>query len=282
MPRLSVVIPAYNNADYIAQTVNSVLAQDYSDFELIIADHSSTDETMAILETYAADPRVTLLSTPAGGGAPRNWTRVTDAATGELLKLVCGDDLLYPGALSAQVAAFDEVDDVVMVASRRDIVDASGRPFIEARGLTGLRGTMDGASAVRASIRAGTNLFGEPACVMVRRDVLMAAGGWDGRFPYLIDQASYSAVLLRGRFTALPQPAAAFRVNDGQWSVTLSRSQATQAREFHASVRAAHPTVVSSGDVRLGNARASINALLRRLVYVVFGRRLRAPARGER
>jgi glycosyltransferase involved in cell wall biosynthesis len=66
--RLSVVVPAYNNADFIADTMRSILQQDYEDFEVIVADHSSTDDTVAVLQKFAGDPRVTLLSTPAGGG----------------------------------------------------------------------------------------------------------------------------------------------------------------------------------------------------------------------
>jgi glycosyltransferase involved in cell wall biosynthesis len=275
--RLSVVVPAYNNADFIADTMRSILQQDYEDFEVIVADHSSTDDTVAVLQKFAGDPRVTLLSTPAGGGAHRNWQRVTDAATGELVKLVCGDDLLYPGALSAQVRAFDENPDAVLVASRRDILDARGEPLIRRRGLRGLTGLVDGGRAIRESVRAGTNLLGEPACVMVRRAVLQEAGGWDADAAYLIDQSSYARVLERGSMVGLRRAHAGFRVNAGQWSVALAADQARQAHAFHERVARELPHVVSRADVRVGNLRARINAVLRRVIYVVYARRLRAP-----
>ena len=73
-----------------------------ADFELVIADHSSTDEPGRRSSDSRSDPRVTLLRTPAGGGAPANWTRVSEAATGDYLKLVCGDDLLEPSAWSSR------------------------------------------------------------------------------------------------------------------------------------------------------------------------------------
>jgi glycosyltransferase involved in cell wall biosynthesis len=135
-----VVIPTYNNAAYLMDTLESVLAQDYDDFEVIVADHSSTDGTAVLLQRYAEHPRVRLLTTEAGGGALRNWNRVSQAATGELLKLVCGDDLLAPTALSQQVAAFDAHSTAVLVAAQRDIVDAHGRPIVRGRGLAGLKG----------------------------------------------------------------------------------------------------------------------------------------------
>lgn len=273
MTRLTVVVPAYNNADFIAETMRTILDQDYPDFAVVVADHSSTDGTLDVLAPFAADPRVTLLSTPAGGGAAANWRRVTETAGTELLKLVCGDDVLYPGALSEQVAAFDAHPEAVLVASKRDILDANGVPFLRARGLDGLSGLVDGPTAIRASVRAGTNLLGEPACVMMRAAVLREAGGWDESQAYLIDQASYGRVLLRGPMVALPVPLAGFRVNSGQWSVALAREQAAQAAAYHHDL--AERGVVSRVDARLGNAKARVTALLRRAVYIVFARRLR-------
>jgi glycosyltransferase involved in cell wall biosynthesis len=61
-PRVSIVIPAYNNADYLAETVDSVLAQTFTDFEVVIADHSSTDGTWDVMQRYADEPRVRLLA----------------------------------------------------------------------------------------------------------------------------------------------------------------------------------------------------------------------------
>ncbi len=278
-PRVSVVVPAYNNADYIRQTVESVLGQTFTDFELVVADHSSTDSTWTLLQRYADDPRVRLLSTPAGGGAERNWNRVTEVASGELLKLVCGDDLVYPEMLARQVRAFDEGGDgVAMVASPRDIVDASGRVVVRNHGLAGLRGRVPGPVAVRRSVLAGTNIFGEPACVMFRRSHLEAVGGWHGDPGYLIDQATYARVLLRGDLVATEGPFAAFRISATQWSVELSRDQSRSAAEMHRQLAALQPGLLSAVDIRRGNAMAALRAVQRRLVYLYLGRRMQPGA----
>ena len=156
---VSIVVPTYNNVDFVEETIESILAQTYADFELVIADHSSTDGTWEKIQRFADEPRVTLLRTPAGGGAPANWTRVTEAATGDYLKLVCGDDLLEPTCLEQQVAVLDTHPSVVLTSCRRTLVDARGEQFTSARGLAGLAGRCPGSRPRRAgrSSRAPTS-----------------------------------------------------------------------------------------------------------------------------
>src|SRR6516162_8519262 len=106
-PRVSVVVPAYNSVAFIDATMRSILRQTFTDFELVVSDHSSTDGTWEALQEFTADPRVRLSRLTSGGGAPANWNAVTDLATGEFIKLVCGDDLLSPDSLAEQVAALE-------------------------------------------------------------------------------------------------------------------------------------------------------------------------------
>jgi glycosyltransferase involved in cell wall biosynthesis len=284
MPRVSVVVPAFGNASYIRAAVASVLAQTYPDFELVIADHSSSDGTWEILQEFVADPRVRLLRTPAGGGAVRNWNRVTQEARGELVKLVCGDDLLAPEALAKQVATFDAHDiitggnirggEVVMVASSRDVVDASGRVVVRNHGLGGLSGRVPGRDAIRRSVLRGANIFGEPCCVLLRRSVLDSVGGWHGDPGYLIDQSTYCRVLLRGDLAVAPGTLAAFRVSSTQLSVALAREQARSVADMHRQVAELAPGLLSPRDLRIGNARAWLRAFQRRLVYLYLARRM--------
>jgi glycosyltransferase involved in cell wall biosynthesis len=279
---VSVVVPSYNNATFIEATMDSVLAQTYDDFELVVADHSSTDGTWQRLQRYAQDSRVRLLVTPPGGGAERNWNRVTEAASGQLVKLVCGDDVLYPEMLARQVAAFDAVDaDVVMVASPRDIVDASAKVVVRNVGLAGLVGRTPGRTALRRSVVVGANIFGEPCCVLLRRDTLRSIGGWHGSPGFMIDQATYCRALLHGDLFAVPGPLAAFRLSATQLSVNLAKEQARSAAEMHRQLQEMAPGLLSAFDVRLGNAMAVLRAAQRRLVYLYLGPRMRLSAAGS-
>lgn len=270
------VIPSYQNVATIAATVESALAQTFGDFELVISDHSSTDGTWQALQRFRADPRVRLLDRlPAGGGAPANWNAVTDAARGEFIKLVCGDDLLTPTALADQVAALRAHPEAVLAAARRDIIDDRGRVLISGRGLQGLPGgSVPADRVIRAIVRAGTNILGEPACVLLRRSALVAAGGWDGTWPYLIDEATYCAVLAHGPAVTVRRTLAAFRVSAGQWSVRLAREQAATVRDFHRRLAGGRHDL-TRGDVLLGNARATAAAAGRRVIYALLTRRCR-------
>ncbi|WP_414171173.1 glycosyltransferase family 2 protein [Clavibacter tessellarius] len=281
-PRVSIVIPAYNNADYLAETVDSVLAQTFTDFEVVIADHSSTDGTWDVMQRYADEPRVRLLRTEAGGGAapqlePRepggarrgssSWSAATTSST--------------PPSSSARSPRLDASPSVVLVASPRDIVDADSRPIVRDHGVSGARLALSGAAAVRRTIRSGTNIFGEPGCVLMRRADLEAVGWWDSRWPYLIDETTYAKVLLRGDFASVgPKALAGFRISDSQWSVRLAGEQASAAAGFHRWVLEEHPHVVSAADVRLGDLMARAKALSRRLVYLYLGRRMSRSAGG--
>jgi glycosyltransferase involved in cell wall biosynthesis len=274
LPRVSVVVPTFNNALYIDSTIHSILSQTYTDFELIVSDHSSTDGTWERLQAVASDLRIKLMRLPRGGGALANWDAVTQRARGEFVKLVCGDDILYPTSLAEQVAAFDQHPDAVLVASQRDIVDETGVAVVRGRGVQHLHGLVDGRQAVRRSVRAGTNVFGEPACVLMRRQVLLDSGGWDSRSPFLLDQATYSRVLMHGPMVALRRPLAGFRISASQWSVSLSREQSEHARAFHRRISYEYQGLLTRSDVQIGDARATLMEFKRRAAYFWLRQRM--------
>ena len=273
-PRVSVVVPAFRQAAFIRQTMESVLSQEGVDLELIVADHSSDDGTWEAMNEYASDARVRLLVTPAGGGAEANFNRVSAEATGTYIKLLPGDDYLLPGALARQTALLDASPDAVLTAGRRMLVDARGDAIMRSYGLKGIKGPMEGSAAIRHAVRAGSNVFGEPGAVLLRRSALEAVGYWDFAYPYLVDEATYINVLLSGRFIPDFEPGAVFRLNNGQWSVALTSYQYEQVSGFHRALAARRPDIVSEADVRTGNAQAWLMAQRRRLTYRILKKRM--------
>jgi hypothetical protein len=164
---------------------------------------------------------------------------------------------------------------VVLVAAQRDLIDARGAILMTGRGLAGLSGRVAGRKAVRHTVVAGSNIFGEPACVLLRREVLQDAGGWDGAHPYVIDEATYVNVLLRGDFLGIGTPLAAFRLSSSQWSVHLVREQSQQVIGFHHALAQDTAGLLSKTDLLRGDTRAQVMAYARRLAYLWMRRRMR-------
>ncbi len=110
-PKVSVIIPTYNRAWILREAIDSVLAQDFKDFELIVVDDGSTDDTGEILEAYKQD-LVVIRQPNRGVSAARN--RGIDAAAGRLLAFLDSDDLWLPRKLSTQLEFFNSNPDAVI------------------------------------------------------------------------------------------------------------------------------------------------------------------------
>jgi len=129
-PTVSVVIPAYNAERYIGETLQSVLAQTYRDFEVVVVDDGSTDGTREIVRRYGE--RVRLIEQPnSGPSAARN--RGIREARGEFIAFVDSDDLWLPEKLTLQMPLFAD-DEVGLVYCRAARVDAEGRALNESSG----------------------------------------------------------------------------------------------------------------------------------------------------
>lgn len=131
-PRVTIGMPVYNSARHINQAIDSMLAQSFADFELIIADNASTDRTGDICRDYAArDPRVRYVRHVANRGAVYNWNFVVAEARGQYFKWASGNDYCAPGMLAACVKALDVDQGLVIAYGRTAYVDDDGRPLGE-------------------------------------------------------------------------------------------------------------------------------------------------------
>ncbi len=102
--KVSIITPAYNAARYIARTIRSVLAQTYENWELLLIEDCSTDDTRAVIEPFLADPRIRLLQNPVNSGAAVSRNYGLREATGRYIAFLDGDDLWHPEKLARQVA----------------------------------------------------------------------------------------------------------------------------------------------------------------------------------
>jgi len=124
-PRLSIGMPVYNGAKWIRQAVDCLLAQNFDDFELIIADNASTDDTEAICRSFAqGDARVRYHRNPANIGVFQNYDRVFELASAPYFKWASCNDLCLEGFLEKCVAVLDSRPDVVLAYPKAVLIFA--------------------------------------------------------------------------------------------------------------------------------------------------------------
>jgi glycosyltransferase involved in cell wall biosynthesis len=160
LPKVSVIVPIYNQLPFIRETVDSVLGQDHANLELVLSDDGSTDGTVDVLREYAErDARVVVVASERNTGIAGAFNRGLDAHTGEYIAWLGGDDLMLAGKLSRQVAVLESRPDVIGCCHDAEVFDSdSGRPYGRFTEVyNGRRGVRDG----------GVELLLDPAYLML-------------------------------------------------------------------------------------------------------------------
>lgn len=125
-PKVTVFIPAYNREKYIGDAIESVLAQTFTNFEILLIDDGSTDGTLGIMRSYS-DPRLRIITNEQNLGIPRTRNKGIENARGEYTAMLDSDDRAYPSRLEKQVAFLDRNLDFAQVGSWCRMMDEQGR-----------------------------------------------------------------------------------------------------------------------------------------------------------
>ena len=128
MPKVSIGVPVYNGGRFIAETLDSLLAQTYEDYELVISDNASTDDTEHICRAYAAkDKRIRYERNAENLGASKNYQRVFELTSGEYFRWANCDDLFAPESLARCVEVLEQEPTVVLVYPKTKLIDSEGQ-----------------------------------------------------------------------------------------------------------------------------------------------------------
>jgi glycosyltransferase involved in cell wall biosynthesis len=232
-PAVSLCIPTWNGAAYVADALRSALAQTLRDFELLVVDDGSTDDTLQVVAGFD-DPRLRVVRNASRLGLPGNWNRCLELARGEYVKFLFQDDLLEPWAVERLVDALRLAPEAGLAFGRRIIRHENGGtrvplllgdayPEMQRRFYAAARGGMRGEDLVRTALREGrdltVNVLGEPSFVLLRRHAVLRAGGFDPAYRQLVD---WDLWLRLGRDAVLvfvDETLGTFRVHDGGESV---------------------------------------------------------------
>lgn len=216
-PRVSVCMPTYNYARYLSEAIESVLAQDFSDFELLVIDDCSTDNTRDVVQAYAAaDSRVVFSVNEKNLGMVENWNLCLARARGEYVRFLFGDDILArPDALGSMVACLDSDREVSLVGSPRNLIDDDSR-FLDTLSYLPRGAILPGTEIISRCLldQRNQNLIGEPSVVMFRR--VQALRGFNRQYRQLVDLEMWFHLLEQGKYAHLDKPLSAFRVHTEQ------------------------------------------------------------------
>jgi glycosyltransferase involved in cell wall biosynthesis len=240
-PSVSVLIPTYNYARFIGEAVESVLAQDFRDFELLILDDCSTDNTAEVARPFCArDPRVRFTANSKNLGMVNNWNHCLNQAQGRYIKFIFGDDKLCdPQALGKMIALLERHPSATLAASARTILDEDSKAVDFWRTLK--NGCHNGRKVIVSCLVENKNLVGEPSAVLFRKKD--AQRGFDPKLRQIVDLEMWFHLLENGNLAYTREPLCGFRVH-GRQQTTVNHSAGVALKEhsdFITNYTLAHP-----------------------------------------
>jgi glycosyltransferase involved in cell wall biosynthesis len=224
MPKVSVLMPTYNQAQYIAQAIKSVLDQTFEDFEFIVVNDCSTDDTEQIIQKFTTDKRIKVIKNEKNLGDIGNLNKISGLAQGEYIKFLFSDDLLAaPCALEEFVRALDENADVSLVTSFYEYFGDYGNSFHEHP----LVGKAGGYETIKSTVVSG-NWIGGPSNVIFRKSDF-AGMKFDGKWRWMSDYDIWHKLLAKGNIYVIPKFLVRFRLHEASWS----KDNLTNYNNFH-------------------------------------------------
>lgn len=217
MPLISVIIPAFNSEKTIQETIESVLQQTFSDFELIVINDGSTDATLEVV-TSIKDDRVKVFSYPnAGVAVSRN--RGVSHSIGEFVSFLDADDLWTADKLEAQLKALQENPQAAVAYSWLDAIDESGNFLREGTRITE-NGDIYAKLFLTPFVSSGSN-------GLIRKQAFIEIGGFDESLAASQDYDFYLRLAARYHFVAIPKTQILYRILSGSMSTNIRRLEAT-------------------------------------------------------
>jgi glycosyltransferase involved in cell wall biosynthesis len=206
---VSVLIPTYNSASFLDEAIQSVLDQTYTDFELIIVDNQSTDNTEELVSKYLHDSRVQYTKNETNIGVVGNFNRCLELANGKYIKYLMSDDKFHPQILEKFVAVMEEHPNVSLVTSDRGVFGEINYTWV-----LPFHHLQPGKKVIYDSL-GSCNWIGEPTTVMFRRSNLHL-GKFKSDYKYLIDWDMWLRHLSIGDCYVVPGALSFFRIHSNQ------------------------------------------------------------------
>jgi len=203
-PNISVIMPVYNADKYIDQAIRSIVSQTYKNFEFLILDDASTDETVKIIESFN-DSRIRLLKNDYRSGITQTLNRGIEESKYELIARMDADDIAHPWRFEKQVNYLLEHPDCALLASHVDIIDEKGR-FIRTEGLS--------SEYLYYSLNFECCIF-HPT-IIFRKSAILNIGSYE--LPYAEDYDLFWRVAQRSIIASIEEPLLCYRQHENNTS----------------------------------------------------------------
>jgi glycosyltransferase involved in cell wall biosynthesis len=268
-PIVSICLPTFNGAATVSETIRSVLSQSFQQWELVISDDESTDNTLIKIREFD-DPRIRIISGRQRSTPADNWNHCINHAKGKYIKVMGQDDLLLLDCIKSEVEIMDHPShsELSFCFSKRNIISSSGKTIIHNRGFDDETDVVEIPSILPRIVRSGTNIFGEPVAVMIRATALRRVGGFMGS--YVIDLNMWIRLLQIGPARSTHKTLVAFRVGANSWSHALKSSQAHETSELYKQLVKLFPGKISRLDTTIGYFTARINQWARSVLVPIL------------
>lgn len=269
-PTVSVCIPTYNGDKHIQKAIESVIEQSFTDFELLIIDDASTDETRSIVRSFK-DMRIRSLENEKTLGMANNWNRCLDNAKGNYIQILCQDDCLAKDCLQKKIEAFAFDKEISLVFGSSFIINNNGKILMKRQPFR-LDKLFEGRDIAHKSF-VQKNIYGEPSNVMFKREISKKAGLFDHRLCYSLDWDYWIRLSLLGKAYYINDYLMCFRISNTSATSNLMKTKAklTQDdRQFIKNCMQNEKMKLSTTDILLHKTNVALRLLARELFFKMF------------
>ncbi len=222
---VSICLPVFNGSRHLTDAIESVLAQTYTNFELVISDDCSKDTSFNIIDEYAKrDSRIKVSRNAKNLGLFANYNKCLSLATGEFVKPFAQDDLLHTDALACAMDVFSSDPSIVLISLNQLLIDENSQvvqPIAKTQKSFLSSQSIEGTEILKQCLNSVKNEIGEPTTVMFRADC--KGTGFDESFRHLGDLEYWLRILMHGSYFFIETPLCSFRLHENSATKTNKR-----------------------------------------------------------
>jgi len=217
MTLVSICIPTYNSSLYISECLDSVVKQSFNDFEIIVSDNCSSDNTIELVDKKNIK-NLKLIINKENMGMAKNFNLACNAASGKYIKLLPSDDIISQNSLERSLEYIQNNDDISLISSSKKIINESSETIIKKMSYFN-EGVHEGRDVIWKILNSGRNPLGEPTVTLFKKEDFINVGGFNEKYDFTIDIDLWIRLLEKGNLYFIDEPLGSFRVHPQSYSV---------------------------------------------------------------